>query len=85
MAPTTTSPKTQNSTVLLSTSIITSIAPEGSIALSLKNETTNNYVTMESYTTTRQDLRQSDMTNLMDNHKEVAHTANTNSSSRPGT
>ena len=85
MAPTTASPNLQNSTAPLSTSIITSIAPEGSITYSVKNETTNDYATIESFTTTRQDLRQGDMTNLNGNHKEVTHAANWSSSLRPGT
>ena len=84
MAPPTASLKSQNSSARLSTLIITRIAPEGSIALSLKNETKNNYSTIERFTTPRQDLRQSDMTNLMDNHMEVTHVANINSSLSPG-
>ena len=43
MPPTAASPNLQNSTAPLSTSIITSIAPEGSITYSVKNETTNDY------------------------------------------
>ena len=85
MSPTTAWRPSHGSTAQLSTSNITNTSPKGSRALSVKNETSTNYHTIQSHTTPRQYLRPIYMTNITDHHKRITNAANMNTTITSGT